>query len=187
MLLTNSISNTKKFFRRTFQSFKSLFSTEYQRLPKTSSPLIIHTHPELEKLKTHQWDSQKDQNKTERRRSQENKEHFHQSPVQNKKMKMKQTEKTDNGKRNVMISNKKGRHEDSDSDSIVRNSMIEKKLRELEKLDIGNVEYVLDIEEVLHYYSRLTCPAYLEIVDNFFMQMYSEFFAPISKLPLPNQ
>ncbi|KAJ1393511.1 hypothetical protein SESBI_34874 [Sesbania bispinosa] len=54
--------------------------------------------------------------------------------------------------------------------------MVEKKLRELEMLDMSNVDYVLDIEEVLHYYSRLTCPAYLEIVDKFFMEMYSEFF-----------
>ena len=46
--------------------------------------------------------------------------------------------------------------------------MVEQKLRELEMLDMNNVEYVLDIEEVLHYYSRLTCPAYLEIVDKFF-------------------
>lgn len=57
-----------------------------------------------------------------------------------------------------------------------RYCMVEQKLRELEMLDMNNVEYVLDIEEVLHYYSRLTCPAYLEIVDKFFLEMYSELF-----------
>lgn len=59
-----------------------------------------------------------------------------------------------------------------------RYCMVEQKLRELEMLDMNNVEYVLDIEEVLHYYSRLTCPAYLEIVDKFFLEMYSELFGP---------
>ncbi|QCD92103.1 uncharacterized protein LOC114181673 [Vigna unguiculata] len=58
--------------------------------------------------------------------------------------------------------------------------MVEQKLRELEMLDTNNVEYVLDIEEVLHYYSRLTCPAYLEIVDKFFLEMYSELFGRAS-------
>lgn len=61
-----------------------------------------------------------------------------------------------------------------------RYCMVEQKLRELEMLDMNNVEYVLDIEEVLHYYSRLTCPAYLEIVDKFFLEMYSELFGPSS-------
>ncbi|KAK7398943.1 hypothetical protein VNO78_10117 [Psophocarpus tetragonolobus] len=53
---------------------------------------------------------------------------------------------------------------------------VEKKLRELLKLNMSDVDHVLDIEEVLHYYSRLTCPLYLEIVDKLFMQLYSEFF-----------
>lgn len=123
------------------------------------------------------------------RRSQE-KEYYHdhhQSPIQKKnKNKMKQIEKRDNERKNMMmISHRKGRHEDSDS--RVRNCLVERKLRELEMMDMGDVEYVLDIEEVLHYYSKLTCPAYLEIVDDFFMQMYSELFVPLHKSPFPNQ
>lgn len=54
------------------------------------------------------------------------------------------------------------------------------KLKELEKMDMMNVDHLLDIEEVLHYYSRLTSPAYLDIVDKFFMDMYAEFFASSS-------
>ena len=46
-------------------------------------------------------------------------------------------------------------------------------------MDIINVDHVLDIE-VLYYYSRLTCPAYLDIVDKFFMDMYAEFFGTTS-------
>ncbi|XP_042475705.1 uncharacterized protein LOC122057610 [Macadamia integrifolia] len=56
--------------------------------------------------------------------------------------------------------------------------VVVQKLKELEMMDASDMEHVLDIEEVLHYYSRLTCPAYLDIVEKFFMDMYSEFFLP---------
>ncbi|KAK7380003.1 hypothetical protein VNO78_32327 [Psophocarpus tetragonolobus] len=76
----------------------------------------------------------------------------------------------------------KGRQKESSLMSLCmkenRYCKVEQKLRELEMLDMNNVEYILDIEEVLHYYSRLTCPAYLEIVDKFFFEMYSELFGP---------
>lgn len=51
------------------------------------------------------------------------------------------------------------------------------KMKDLE-MGVGDVEQVLDIEEALHYYSRLTSPAYLDIVDKFFMEMYTEFSVP---------
>ncbi|THF98979.1 hypothetical protein TEA_022301 [Camellia sinensis var. sinensis] len=50
--------------------------------------------------------------------------------------------------------------------------MLAEKIRELEMMDMNDVDHVLDIEEVLHNYSRLTCPVYLDIVDNFFVDMY---------------
>ena len=50
------------------------------------------------------------------------------------------------------------------------------KMKELEMMnDAGDVDHMLDIEEVLHYYSHLTSPIYLDIVDKFFMDMYHEF------------
>ncbi|EXB79935.1 hypothetical protein L484_002189 [Morus notabilis] len=69
------------------------------------------------------------------------------------------------------------RKEDCSEEGNTRNfALLEKRLKELEMLDLSNVDHVLDIEEVLHYYSRLTCPAYLEIVDTFFMEIFAEFF-----------
>lgn len=59
-----------------------------------------------------------------------------------------------------------------------RSWLLAQKLKELEMMDVSNVDHVLDIEEVRHYYSRLTCPAYLDIVEKFFMDMYTEFFGP---------
>ncbi|KAG4199125.1 hypothetical protein ERO13_A05G131000v2 [Gossypium hirsutum] len=52
------------------------------------------------------------------------------------------------------------------------------KMKELEMMDVGDMEHVLDVEEALHYYSRLKSPVYLSIVDKFFMDMYSEFSLP---------
>ncbi|KAH7572291.1 hypothetical protein ACOSQ2_015628 [Xanthoceras sorbifolium] len=81
------------------------------------------------------------------------------------------------------IKNVGKRQEDSCSNTGTREErscLLAEKLRELEMMDMSNVDHLLDIEEVLHYYSRLTCPAYLEIVDRFFMEMYAEFLAPYS-------
>lgn len=49
------------------------------------------------------------------------------------------------------------------------------KMKELELMDLGDVEHVLDLEEALHYYSLLTSPVFLDIVHKFFMDIYSEF------------
>ncbi|KAJ8442436.1 hypothetical protein Cgig2_018713 [Carnegiea gigantea] len=57
--------------------------------------------------------------------------------------------------------------------------LVAQKLKELEMMfDKGNVEYSLDVEEFLHYYSRLTCPVYLDIVDDFIRQIFADFFGP---------
>ncbi|XWS69884.1 hypothetical protein CRYUN_Cryun03dG0002100 [Craigia yunnanensis] len=66
----------------------------------------------------------------------------------------------------------------SKSKREARSLSVAQKLKELEMMDMSNVDHVLDIEEVLHYYSRLTCPAYLDIVDKFFMDMYTEILGP---------
>ncbi|XP_073121094.1 uncharacterized protein [Henckelia pumila] len=54
-----------------------------------------------------------------------------------------------------------------------------RKLNDLELMDGNDDEdHASDLEEVFRYYSLITCPAYLEIVDRFFMDMYSEFIVP---------
>ncbi|XP_028771758.1 uncharacterized protein LOC114728985 [Neltuma alba] len=55
--------------------------------------------------------------------------------------------------------------------------VLAQKMKELEMIDAADVEQVLDIEEALHYYSRLKSPVYLDIVDKFFVDMHSEFSA----------
>lgn len=76
-----------------------------------------------------------------------------------------------------LSSAKNGQEYSKYSSKAIKNYvLVEKKLKELEMLDMSNVDHVLDIEEVLHYYSRLTCPAYLEIVDKFFVEIFAESF-----------
>lgn len=54
-------------------------------------------------------------------------------------------------------------------------NMVEAKMRELEMMDLGDIENVLDMEEALHYYSRLRSPVYLGIVNQFLMDIYTDF------------
>ncbi|CAA0839071.1 RAD3-like DNA-binding helicase protein [Striga hermonthica] len=58
------------------------------------------------------------------------------------------------------------------ADSLAR------KMKDLEMMNPSDMDHVLDVEEVLHYYSRLKCPTYVEIVDKFFMDMHSEIHVP---------
>ncbi|KAJ6947345.1 hypothetical protein NC651_001897 [Populus alba x Populus x berolinensis] len=56
--------------------------------------------------------------------------------------------------------------------------VLAQKMKELEMMDVSDVEHVLDVEEALHYYSRLKSPVYLDIVDKFFTNIYTEFSVP---------
>lgn len=61
-----------------------------------------------------------------------------------------------------------------------------KRMKELEMMDASDMEHVLDVEEALHYYSRLKSPVYVDIVDNFFMNMYTELYVPKASASINN-
>ncbi|KAJ4833424.1 hypothetical protein Tsubulata_034351 [Turnera subulata] len=228
MLLTN----TKKFFHRTIQSFKSLFSgVQYEKLPKTPPP-ITDPYPPHTTMMTSTQTSFKNQEMDkfyrdynekwlptdqERAKNHEKKEIIKSSPSPSSSSKTKQergghdqkgnfinystptpaknfqirTRKdcstnyshNNQGKNNFYGGNKRSQlQNNSDPEGNTREArsfVVAQKLKELEMMDVSNIDHVLDIEEVLHYYSRLTCPAYLELVDKFFMEIYAEFFAPL--------
>ncbi|CAN6540931.1 unnamed protein product [Malus baccata var. baccata] len=210
MLLRSSISHTKKFFQKTLGNLKNFFSArDYEKLPKSpthyNNPfpyasasisavdnmnhLHATTYKDLDKLYTDftdQWDA-----KIESIRGSSNKkkllstptkpQHLHKDHVQNPAGLSPRplnahpaAASTPPAKIETFV---------KESRAVGTGCLLEHKLKELEMLDMSNVDHVLDIEEVLHYYSRLTCPAYLEIVDKFFMEMYSEFFAPTAATP----
>ncbi|XP_041002347.1 uncharacterized protein LOC121248058 [Juglans microcarpa x Juglans regia] len=220
MLLRNSISNTKKFFQKTLQSFKSLFSEGYQKLPKTS-PLnpfssrasadmnVQPSYKDLDKFYTDQWESSdKDHMKIMAKKGIIQKQSTMASSTQQEKevyggsfLKFSQATAVKKNhvdrRRSEEYDHHHNHHEDDQIKSIpyqrrrqenscskgmmmreggIRTCLVAQKLKEMETLDMGNVDHLLDIEEVLHYYSRLTCPAYLDIVDKFFLDIYEEFF-----------
>lgn len=199
MLFRNSISSTKKFFNKTLGNLKNLFSAgSYQKLPKSpaiynaygtsmSASTTAHVHDmnihntssykDLDKLYndlTDQWDSKRQSNNKRLVISppalQDHKvvlRRDHEACDLNNKVISKRVEESRTAFSSEMKEPKRG-------------CLVAEKLKELEMLDISNVDHVLDVQEVFHYYSRLTCPAYVEIVDRFFMEMCTEFFGPAS-------
>jgi hypothetical protein len=170
MLLRSSITTTKKFFQKTLKNFKSLFSSDYQKLPKSTSP---HNHLSYSVAENHVMDI--DMNISNNNGSYMKLPNA--SPYKEKNQ-VKKREVYENKNNEKRLTLQRGKQKDSSllfsNDMKERRYMVEEKLKELEMLDINNVDHVMDIEEVLHYYSRLTCPAYVEIVDRFFMEMYSD-------------
>jgi hypothetical protein len=182
MLLRTSISKYKKFFQKTLNNFKSLFSPSYQKIPKT--PL----HNELDKFYsdfTEKWDSEKGKTKkrskykvmlsSSTKQEEEEEVHLHEESSVGLNNKLQKREKFEEQKNKRSLIHRRGNKQDSSS-MLNSKRIVEKKMKQLEMLEMSNVDYILDIEECLHYYSRLTCPSYIEIVDKFFMEMYSEFF-----------
>ncbi|KAL5975892.1 hypothetical protein ACLOJK_020220 [Asimina triloba] len=189
MLLGNSISKAKKLLNSTFQSFKNMLSGGYERLPKTppfSIPFcatdsnIRRSFRELDSFYEEfsgRW-AAADQ----------------QSPAKKKKKKKDEattppppTTKEDSEKFRKLASRRVkrevgGQKTEADMASHILRvetcSIVARRLKELERMDVNNLEHVLDIEEVLHYYSRITCPLYVDIVNHFFMEMYAEFIIP---------
>lgn len=191
MLLRTSITKYKKLFQKTLTNFKSLFSPTYQKIPKT--PLHNHSsYNDLEKFYTdftRKWDSENGKTKkrsknklvissssSSRAKQEEEKEevhlHFHNHNDNEMEKKQEEFEEKKNKRK---LTHQRGKKQDSSSSMLNSKTIVEKKMKELEMLEMSNMDYILDIEEVLHYYTRLTCPSYVEIVDKFFMQMYYEF------------
>lgn len=179
MLLKETFYNTKNFFYITFQNLKSCLLGGYQKLPKTPlvKPIFSTKNPELHELNNFCKDSSDKSEipkKMEGRLSPEEEmkgdKKFNGSSMNIvdksglKESKEKKTDKYSKGKQVEFIS--------KNTDALA------KKMKELEMMDVNDMDHVLDIEEVLNYYSRLTCPAYKDIVDKFFMDMYAEYYLP---------
>ncbi|KAH0921563.1 hypothetical protein HID58_021581 [Brassica napus] len=59
-----------------------------------------------------------------------------------------------------------------------RGDMLAQKMKDLNMVDLRDVEHALDVREALRCYSNIRSPVYLDIVDNFFTDMYYEFSDP---------
>ncbi|KAF8044564.1 hypothetical protein N665_7874s0001 [Sinapis alba] len=56
--------------------------------------------------------------------------------------------------------------------------MLAQKMKDLNMVDLRDVEHASDVREALRCYSSIRSPVYLDIVDNFFTDMYYEFSDP---------
>ncbi|GAB4852582.1 hypothetical protein Ancab_016796 [Ancistrocladus abbreviatus] len=196
MLLRKSIAGTKKFFRETLQSFKCLFSRggdhSYERLPRTSPAfnpfscgpcaVSMDVHPSYQNLDKF-GGGVKLNCKEEKMMmaataaaapTQGNKEAAdgHDRLVNCNEKRNFQREMRDVRERERQMKLYSGAVRER------RLRLVAERLKVLEMVDNSNVDHALDIEEVLHYYSRLTCPAYVDIVDKFFAEIFAETFTP---------
>ncbi|XP_010098064.2 uncharacterized protein LOC21408861 [Morus notabilis] len=102
-----------------------------------------------------------------------------QNPVKNKKQGLKEKKK--------IGSSRVGKAKEPNSrNTNATGHVLAQKMRELEMIDAGDMEQALDIEEAIHYYSRLKSPVYLDIVDKFFVDMYSELSIPQASAKISN-
>ncbi|KAL8043183.1 hypothetical protein ABFX02_09G102200 [Erythranthe guttata] len=184
MLVKETLYKTKKYCNKTLGNLKSLVLSRRQKLPKNpifcTSKRVCTKRQELNSFYTSfsdKWDSTT--NKVV-----EKKEGQH-SP----KVRIKKDEEYSKSSVSIADCNefedlkqekKEGKYvARKQRDSSFRAAdALARKMKELDMMDVNDMDHVMDVEEVLHYYSRLTCPAYLEIVDNFFVDMYSEFHVP---------
>lgn len=199
MQIRNSILNTKKFFQKTFGNFKSFFSSpnHYQKIPKSApnynNPFSYfaqdmnnnttqQSYKGLDSLYLDHFTDQSDSISKKKIKSstlsnpddQRGQQLIQSCRSFNKTAELSRSSSSSNNN-----NNEKERKEANNSNNkrlVKSRGLVTEKLKELEMMDMSNLDHVLDLEEVIHYYSRLTCPFYLEIVDNFFMEFYNELF-----------
>ncbi|XP_057535917.1 uncharacterized protein LOC130813972 [Amaranthus tricolor] len=163
-MFKKTIQKTKKFFLKTLQNLKTFLFGTYENIPKTlfinplscnslnqSSHHLEHIHPKLS--------------------------NFHQSSV---------FDKDDQDHNDGIHTTREFSTSYETNDELTKKSedprkvqqssyILAQKMKDLEMIYVGDVDHTLDIEEALHYYSRITCPVYVEMVNKFFMDMYTDF------------
>ncbi|KAK7261819.1 hypothetical protein RIF29_28140 [Crotalaria pallida] len=194
MLLRETIHKTKALFHKSLRNLKSFFLGGYQKLPRSLSfnPFNCNarTYTTSDQFYNEFYDIlQSDLNS---RSVQIQSNSFPTTRTEPKNLPLGNT--TSNGRSNVSFAKQNQQkciHEDrvilkekKNKDTKNKNEgglVLAQKMKEFEMMmESGDVEHELDIEEALHYYSRLTSPVYLDIVDKFFMDMHSEFSFPQS-------
>ncbi|CAK9310484.1 unnamed protein product [Citrullus colocynthis] len=190
MLLKETIHKTNSLFHKTLEKFKDLFFKGFQKLQKPTSLITFscskgkpqYTHP-TDRLDIDFYDEWQSTLQKAAKRSIDNgsvvasKENVKQEDTNVAK----QSPPRSRQEKAVKEKKKPGAYHLKKGDvknSSTRSNELVQKMKELEMLDRGDMEQELDIEEAIHYYSRLRSPVYLEIVDKFFMDMHSEISVP---------
>lgn len=193
MQLRASIQRTKNFFHKNFKSLLILLLEGYAKLPKPTSfnpfsrgnrdssyyqkdgyyaSICDEWEADLEKaMKENNSGITVSNWATGNEPATANDESSCRSPVKNPSRKEEEGVGEEKNKKNFQLIRK------GEPCSKSMNELA-KKMKELEMMDASDVEHVLDVEEALHYYSRLRSPVYVDIVDNFFTNIYTEFSVP---------
>ncbi|XAR67718.1 hypothetical protein NMG60_11002595 [Bertholletia excelsa] len=186
MLLRLASNRTSTFFHKTLQSFRSFLFGGYQKLAKNRPVNPLHpcknkdNMQHLEQLYrslSRRWESNNDKLMKSKKMEEKYLGSFRESLTRDKE----QRPSEDKHEEEIRREEKKAEiyHQARKGKTYNRGSFVlAQKMKELEMMDMSDMDLVSDIEEVLHYYSRLTCPVYLDIVDKFFMDMYVDFFLP---------
>ncbi|ONI15924.1 hypothetical protein PRUPE_3G069200 [Prunus persica] len=199
MVLQETIHNSKNFFHKTLGNLKSFFFGGYKKLPKTLSfnPFYCGRDPKYHQTDQFytdfydDWESTLDKaNKRDNASKEPTKEDdacsgssldfSKQSPKKSKQ------EGGLKQKKQMGSSHHLGKKEVQSSLQSMNGGSLAKKMKEFEMVDTSDVEQVLDVEEALHYYSRLKSPVYVDIVDKFFLDMYSDFSVPRASININN-
>ncbi|XP_071734101.1 uncharacterized protein [Rutidosis leptorrhynchoides] len=155
----------KNLFKKSIQTIKSYFSEGYEKLPKSQSYNDHHNVCSSENIYTDfvdHWEA------TDRIMTLQ---------YENDTNDMKQNKPFTLINHHEIPRRKQRTHEEaSKKERDEKKILVTNRLRELEKLEINNIDQILDIHEVIYIYSRLTCPIYCEMVEKLFMEMYSELF-----------
>lgn len=183
MLLRITYFNTKRFFKSSIESFKSYFPRGYQRLPKTPpcnpfsctgsrSGVIPYTN--------HFNRHYKEPNNNNTTNNHANVSNTSKEPSSilelNELNLIINHNEVDSKKQENNKIDSGNKHEKNHDQGESSKCLVTRKLKELEMMDGNNLDLVHDIEEVLHYYSRLTCPVYRDIIEKFFVDLYSGTF-----------
>ncbi|BAT91601.1 hypothetical protein LR48_Vigan05g212800 [Vigna angularis] len=182
MLLRETFRKTKVILHKTLRSFKSVIFGGYQKLPRSLSfnPFLGRsgnaTTYTSDQFYNEFYDMlQSDLNRIKRgadnssmSRSREERE----DAAKAESLTEESTEKSVGEVGEMEEKKSKGSRELGKKEGVYD---LAQKMKELEMMNTGDVEHVLDIEEALHYYSRLKSPVYLDIVDKFFNDMHTEF------------
>ncbi|KAJ8644724.1 hypothetical protein MRB53_006472 [Persea americana] len=204
MILRDSFSKAKKLFHNTIQTFKTMLSNGYERLPKTppSNPFscaakskLHHSFRDLDSFSNGRYGDDPDERTKKKSTTKKIKtpwDENKQDPLYNgsfmKFARANLVEEREKEKHHIRKQSEdyrkagesRGESSSSFSRRVETSCAVTQRLKELELMDMSNVDHLLDIEEVLHYYSKITCPFYVDIVNKFFMEMYTEFLPQTS-------
>lgn len=193
MLLRETIRKTKVFFHKSLQNFLSFFSGEYQKLPRSLSfnPFLCR----IGNARSHTSDQfynefydllQSDLSRIKMYGNNNMVSSAMEDAASTgsfmcfaKQISPKNVHKEGAQEKKIKGSSHLRKKEDLNSQNMNKKAQVlAQKMKALDMMDAGDVEHELDIEEVLHYYSRLKSPVYLDIVDKFFMDIESEISVP---------